>query len=556
MQIRTKILGFIGACSLVTLVVAGVSIATLRTFNDAITEVKLASTRALNGANLNRLVTEVVVESRGIYAATDTADAKKYADGVVKSLAAMNALLKDWAPLVAPSERATFEQAVKDAGAFTTLRTELARRGVEVSPKAAADLGFNEDNRVNRRAFQNGVDLLVARSRAEVEAIDRATDALYQERLTLLLALALGGALACVLIGGLVGHRQIARPLGAVSGAIRRLAEGDHNLPDVKPSRDEIGAIWQSMRVFAGSMRETAELRRSQDQAGFEASARKRAEMGDLADRFQGSVGGLVQDLSGAAVEMEQTARTMAANAEQTNQQSSAVMSAANETSMNVQAVATATEELAATANEIGSQVSQTSAAAAGAVESARRTNERVQMLARSAANIGEVVALISNIAGQTNLLALNATIEAARAGEAGRGFAVVASEVKELASQTAKATDEITAQIATIQQATRETVGAIEEISDTIGTVHQIALGVAAAVEEQQVATQEIARSVNDAARGTQRVTESMAQVQRAALQAGAGASQVLAAAGHLARQSASLGNEVEGFVGGVRAA
>ena len=268
MQIKTKILGFIGACSLVTLVVAGVSIGTLRTFNDAITEVKLASTRALNGANLNRLVTEVVVESRGIYAAADTADAKKYADGVMKSLAAMNALLKDWAPLVAPSERATFDQAVKDAGAFTTLRTELARRGVEVSPKAAADLGFNEENRVNRRAFQSGVDALVARSRAEVEAIDRATDALYTERLMLLLALALGGALSCVLIGGLVGHRQIARPLGAVSGAIRRLAEGDHNLPEVKPSRDEIGAIWQSMRVFAASMRETADLRRSQDQAG------------------------------------------------------------------------------------------------------------------------------------------------------------------------------------------------------------------------------------------------------------------------------------------------
>ncbi len=191
----------------------------------------------------------------------------------------------------------------------------------------------------------------------------------------------------------------------------------------------------------------------------------------------------------------------MAGNAERTGNQSQIVTRTAETTSHNVDAVAAATEELAATASEIGVQVSQTSSAAESAVEATRRTRSSVQALARSADGIGQVVSLISTIAGQTNLLALNATIEAARAGEAGRGFAVVATEVKDLATQTAKATEEIAGQIAAMRAATHEAVSAIEEIGGTIEQVHGIALGVAAAVEEQQVATQEIARSIAEAA-------------------------------------------------------
>ncbi|WP_019904984.1 HAMP domain-containing methyl-accepting chemotaxis protein [Methylobacterium sp. 77] len=556
MRIRAKILSFVGVCSMVTLVVAAISILSLQTFNSALTDAKLASQRALNAANLKQIVTSVVVESRGIYAAKDTQDAVKYAVRLRKNLETMNVLLIDWAPKVPANERPLFDKIAADAASFTTLRNETARLGTEISPKTAADQGFNEDNRANRQAFQDSIEKLVSGSEAEVEAIDRWTDELYAQRLNLLLALAIGGTLGCLLIGGYVGTREIARPLAGVSLAIRRLSEGDLTLPVMKARRDEIGEIWTSMQVFSATMKEAGELRVNQDQAAGIASQRRRAEMGALADRFQGSVGNLVDTLSGSAAEMELTARSMAATADQTNRQSTAVMNAANETAMNVQAVAAATEELAATANEIGAQVSQTSAAAAGAVESARRTSERVKVLADSASRIGDVVALISSIASQTNLLALNATIEAARAGEAGRGFAVVAAEVKGLAAQTAKATDEITAQIATIQDATRDTVGAIEEIGATIGTVHTIAMGVAAAVEEQQVATQEIARSVSDAARGTQAVTETIADVQSAAVQTGAGASQVLAAAEQLTRQSTSLGHEVEGFVGGIRAA
>ncbi|POR42067.1 methyl-accepting chemotaxis protein [Methylobacterium sp. V23] len=556
MTIKAKILLFVLACGAITLVVAGVGIATLSAFNDAMVESRQAARRALDAANVNRLVSNVVLESRGVYAAKDTADAQKYADRMRQNLLAMNDLLGALGRRVPEAERAQFDRVLQGAATFTSLRQEIARAGTALAPKAAADLGFNEANRANRQAFQDSIDALVAGGQAQVAAIDAATDTLYDGRLTLLIVLAAGGTLASLVLGLLIGHRQIAAPLARVTAAIRRLSEGQLDLPPVKPGRDEIGAIWSSMQVFARSMRETETLRATQDEAAGLASTRRRTERTELADRFQGSVGALVGDLSDAAAAMEETARSMSAQAERTNLQSAAVMRAAQETAQNVQAVAAATEELAATANEIGQQVGQTSAAAANAVESSRQTNARVEALAEGAARIGDVVALISSIAGQTNLLALNATIEAARAGEAGRGFAVVATEVKTLAAQTAKATDEITAQIGMIQAATRETVEAIREIGTTIGSVHSIALGVAAAVEEQQVATQEIARSVSDAARGTHDVTETMAEVQGAAVEVGAGAAQVLASAAELARRSSALDGEVTHFVGSIRAA
>jgi methyl-accepting chemotaxis protein len=496
------------------------------------------------------------MDSRGVYASADRAEAAKYAAGIRKGLADMDALRAAWAPLVTEAERPLFDAMVHNADAFRSLRSSLAEAGETISPKAAADLGFNDANRANRKAFQASIDALVSRGRAEMAAIKAETDDLFQARTLLLMGLALAGTLICCAIGLIVGQRQIARPLQAVSDAIQRLSRGDHAVPAVKPTRDEIGAIWTSMRVFGEAMREAETLRQEHERLGAEATLRKRTEMAGLADRFQGSIGGLVDHLAGAAAGMERAAAAMAGNAEHTGTQSQAVTRAAETTAHNVEAVAAATEELAATASEIGVQVSQTSTAAESAVEAARRTRSSVQALARSADGIGQVVSLISTIAGQTNLLALNATIEAARAGEAGRGFAVVATEVKDLATQTAKATEEIAGQIAAMRAATHEAVAAIEEIGGTIEQVHGIALGVAAAVEEQQLATQEIARSVSEAASGTRAVTETMAVVLGAARETGASAAEVLAAAADIARRSNGLGGEVASFVAQVRAA
>jgi methyl-accepting chemotaxis protein len=556
MRIRAKIFAVVAALSLVSVVIAGVSISTLRSYNEAVDEVKAAATRALYGEQLNRLVTHVVMESRGIYASQDTKEARKFGEGLTASLNDIDALLKRWQRIVPLEDKAMFEAVVHDAGRFRQFRAETARLGADDSPQAADAQGNTEENRANRRAFQVSIDALTKRGSERMDAVEKTTEALYDQRLLLLIGLALGGTIAGTLLGGIVGHLQIAQPLQSVTASIQRLASGDYRLEAVKHGRDEIGDIWQAMSVFAKTMQEAERLRAAQADTEREIATRRKAEMSDLAQQFEGSVGGLVQHLAAAAQEMEATAQAMSVTADQTNQQSRTVASAADETSANVQAVASATEELAASASEIGSQVTQTSHVTARAVQIVQRTNEQVEALASGAQRIGDVVQLINTIASQTNLLALNATIEAARAGEAGRGFAVVATEVKELASQTAKATDDIAGQISHIQTATREAVEAIGEISRTIEEVHQVAASVAAAAEQQQAATQEIARNVHRAAEGTQRVTRNIVQVQGAATHSGAAASQVLSAAGELARNASALSQEVDGFLAGIRAA
>jgi methyl-accepting chemotaxis protein len=351
--------------------------------------------------------------------------------------------------------------------------------------------------------------------------------------------------------------RSITKPLKSIEETLGQLAAG--NLATIVPyaeRRDEIGAMARAVEVLKGNGLERVRLEQAAKAREADTAAEKQRLMAELAQSFESKVGGLVQSLAVAATDMENAARGMSATAEQTHHESGVVAGCATETSSNVQAVAAATEELAASAGEIGSQVNQSTSISAKALQDARRTNETVQALAVGAQKIGDVVALINTIAGQTNLLALNATIEAARAGEAGRGFAVVASEVKALATQTSKATEEISAHIAHIQSATEEAVAAIRGIGSTIEEVHQIATAVAAAAEEQQAATQEIARTVAQAAHGTQEVTRSIAVVQQAATHTGTSAEKVVEAARGLSRDSSNLSREVQGFLKGIKAA
>ena len=362
-------------------------------------------------------------------------------------------------------------------------------------------------------------------------------------------------ALATLIIGfSLV--RAVSAPLTRMTAAMRRLADRDMSteIPGVGRT-DEIGGMAAAVQVFKEKMVEAEQLSAEQGRLKAETAAGQKAALEVTANGFEAKVGTLVSTLASCATELQGTAQSMSSAATHGTQQAATVAASALDASAGVQNVAAAAEQLTASIVEIGRQISQSSRIAQTAVGNARHTDGVVRALAEGAQKIGQVVELISNIAAQTNLLALNATIEAARAGDAGKGFAVVASEVKSLAQQTARATEDIGAQIKHIQDATTQAVGAIGGISSTIEEVSGIVSTIAIAVEEQGVATAEIARNVQQAAASTQSVTATIAGVNQAASDTGAAAERVLEAASSLTRQAGTLSTEVGSFVESVRA-
>ena len=356
--------------------------------------------------------------------------------------------------------------------------------------------------------------------------------------------------------GGYQVVRGVVRPVEAMTAAMDQLAGGNKTVEIPGTGRsDELGHMAQAVAIFKDNMiraEQLAEQERVQQDARQQRADRIEAMIRD----FDRAIATVVQGVSSAATQLQSNAQGLSVTADQTNRQATAVAAAAEEASANVQAVASATEELTASVGEIGRQVSSSMKIAQTAVDEANRTNATVAGLSDAAQKIGEVVQLINGIASQTNLLALNATIEAARAGEMGKGFAVVASEVKNLANQTAKATDDIQAQVGQMQAVTASAVEAIRGITGTIRRMSEIATTIAAAVEDQGAATGEIARNVQHASHGTLDVSHNIGGVTEAAGSTGSMAGQTLSAAQDLAQQSSRLRSEVDGFIGKVRAA
>ena len=374
----------------------------------------------------------------------------------------------------------------------------------------------------------------------------------------LMAVLALGGVALLVGLGaGVFVAVGVSAPLKSLTTAMQAVAGG--NLATEIPStarQNEIGDMARALVVFRDGLAETERMRAAQAAKDEAAAKQMEAERHRIADRFMATMGGLAQSFVKSSGEVADAAKNLSATAEETSRQAAAVSDAAEEASSNVQTVAASTEELAASVREISGQVGQSTKVAETAAQEAANTEDNIRVLSQAAEKIGDVVNLIKDIAGQTNLLALNATIEAARAGEAGKGFAVVASEVKQLAAQTAKATDEIAMKIGEIQSATAETVGSISRIVGTIGTIREVTSSIAGAVDQQSAATQEISGNTHRAAEGTGHVTDNITGVGRAAEMTGAAATQLMGLSGSLSKQADTLTEQVEVFVKTLRSA
>jgi methyl-accepting chemotaxis protein len=372
--------------------------------------------------------------------------------------------------------------------------------------------------------------------------------------------LSIGIAALGLILAAIVGYliaRSISRPILSLTSVMRELADGNLDVA-VPPSQanDEVGAMVKAVAVFRDNAQNFSKLQAEQLEAKAQSEAEKRSAFAALADNFEASIRDVVTTVSSAAVEMEHTARSMSAIVEQSRQQTRTVSSASALASENVQTVAAAAEELSSSMTEISRRLAHATEVVGKAASDGRQSNARVQSLADAAQKIGDVVSFINGIAGQTNLLALNATIEAARAGEAGRGFAVVASEVKALATQTAKATEEIGAQVTAVQGETTGAVNGIQSICATIQQVDEISAAIAAAVGQQGTATQEIAQNVQQAAARTGEVSQNISGVTAGIAATGTAAEEVLGSAIELSKQSQRLRDEVDRFLAHIRAA
>jgi methyl-accepting chemotaxis protein len=454
------------------------------------------------------------------------------------------------------AERQSFEAIKASIAAYAAAVDNGAQLALKGDYEGAAAISVGEA-RTTRRATGELLQRMLAAVAEDMAHAKQAGLALKSEMARSLIVVSLSGLVIALAVLGAVVVFLVVRPLAGVTEALGRVAKGDLAVEVAGARRkDEVGELARALVVFKDSLAEMRRLEAEQAAAKERAAAERKASMSRTADAFERSVKGVVDHVADAATSMKSIARTMTDSAEETSRQSTVVAAATGQASENIQTVAAAAEELSSSISEIGRQVEQSTEIARHAAAEAQGAGQAVDGLAHAAQKIGDVVQLIQEIASQTNLLALNATIEAARAGEAGKGFAVVASEVKALATQTARATDEIKSQIADMRGATSQTVDAIKSIGSTIARINEIAGAIAAAVHEQSAATAEISGNVQKAAAGTGEISTNIGGVDQAARETGASAAKVLGAASALAGEVDTLSAEVSSFISGLRAA
>jgi methyl-accepting chemotaxis protein len=552
--IRGKISGSFGLVLLIVLGISLTAVNRLAAINDLAADVRdnwLPST-AVQGQLFGALQAFRAYEAR-ILLARDEHEHQQMMEELSKRAQVVERLRANYEPLI--TRGSDDERLMHAFDAAWADHKQLEHKYLDDSNANARALLFDDENRKSFQAAASAVESDLNFNAVEGKKASDQGDAIYAATRLWMFGIIAAAVVLCLLLAYVIIN-NISRPIHSLTGAMARLAAGDWNaeVPGADRS-DELGQMAQTVEILKTNGMEATRLKAEQE-AQQAAKAQRAVRLETLTRAFEVKTGELVGQLSSAATDLQTTAQSMTGTAGQATRQATGVAAAAEQASANVQTVAAAAEELSSSITEISRQVAQSARVAGRALEDARRTDAVVQALADNAQKIGEVVGLISNIAGQTNLLALNATIEAARAGDAGKGFAVVASEVKSLATQTAKATEDISRQISQIQTATKEAVISIQGIGTTIGEISEIAAAIAAAVEQQGAATKEIARNVQQAASGTQEVSANIVGVSQGANETGAAANQVLGAAGELSRQAEQLRTEVGHYISGVNAA
>ena len=543
------ILMWLGSC-----VIGLIGLDGMRTYNRLFDESNGAWKRATEASHVSGLATAAAAEAASAYAVKTADEASLPVNMLLGKLfelnTAMTAMLDDALPDDKPQMGALNRQLQN----FIKGNNDLAEaaRGGDFAKAAEIDAG----NRINRTAISDMLESIV---RDDASQVDKLRARIQQFYVTEIRLMALGGLIGVAVLGSLslyLTQRSIVKPIKRLSAAMTGLAVANaiESVPG-SDRGDEIGEMARALLVLQESSVH-AEQAREQENRGRERRRQRRAETEKLVTEFAGGIEEVVDNLLVAARGMDHSAETLSATTEQTTRQSAEVAASAEATSAATQEMAASAGQLQHSIEEISRQVSRSAEYSQRAVEDVHQTNRIVDTLASTAQRIGEVVALINSIAGQTNLLALNATIEAARAGEAGKGFAVVASEVKNLANQTAKATEEITAQITAIQSVTNETVNGMQRIGTTIQGVHEIAQSIASAVEEQGVATRDIVRQVRATADGASGLSHTIADVRNANDDTRGAAQAVSIAAQSLTSQAETLNVNVDRFVAALKAA
>jgi methyl-accepting chemotaxis protein len=516
--------------------------------------IETASEAALNVERVNSLVYAMVMESRGIYMSTDLPVVKKYGDGLHKFSERLLRVVQKWESIVQQDDRNQFAAFKERIDKFVEFRNELVRRAIEVSHEAGREWGDNDANRSVRMELNKDLEALSKVYAERSRKIAQQTE--VNQQLAFLLTCLGGLELALVAIGVFIIARSVARPLSAITGTIKQVAEGAEGVEVPHTDRqDEIGALARAIQIFQEAMDRNRKLN-SQVLLDSRARDERTRQIETSVESFRGAIGSVLGAVNDNASAMRDTAQSISSVASDASGRASAAARATEQASSNVFAVAGAAEQLSASIEEIGRQVRQ----AAEVVDQAGRRTEKsvaeIESLAAATQRIDGVLNLIQAIAEQTNLLALNATIEAARAGDAGRGFAVVAHEVKALAGQTAKATAEIGQNVSMIQVSTRNAVEAVREIGTAVREINEVTSNIAGAVGQQDAATREISQNAQLAADGNSTLVANIGSLNDAIENTNKGASSVLSASGDLASTAELLSREVEKFFHDLHAA